>query len=242
MSQPPSTTISRESADPDNPGNGGNVHRSVWSNVSGKAASSFAWLTLTAFVGLLAGLFAGYAASDLPIAKQADLPSMNQCVIDTSNLFSQKNSPTSETLRDARDHCYSLIQAQGMLGDFAIRKLNFFQQYRANGVFMLLVVAVTVSGVLLAAVQLGVSYQLAAASKTSPIADNNSELILERGRLVLKSSITGLFILLISFCFFLVFVLYVYRFEAPVASYSAPSPIPTLPSGGLGPPPKKGEP
>jgi hypothetical protein len=240
MSQPPSTTIHNEPADRDNPGNGGNVQRSVRANVSGKATLSFRWLTLTVVVGLL-GLFGGYAASDLPIAKQADLPSMSQCVNDTSSLFSQKSSPTSETLRDAHDHCYSLIQAQEILGDFAIRKLNFLQQYRANGVFMLLVVVVTVSGVLLAAVQLGVSYQLAAASKTSPIVNNNNEMILERGRLVLKSSVTGLFILLISFCFFLVFVLYVYRFEAPSASYSTPPSIPTLPGDGLGPPPKKSE-
>jgi hypothetical protein len=188
-------------------------------------------------------MFVGYAAGDLPIGKQPELPSMSQCVADTLGLFGQKNPPTSETLRDAREHCYSLIQAQEVLSDFAIRKLTFFQQYRANGVLMWMVVAVTCSGVLLAGFQLWASYQLAAANNTSLHA-NNGELILKRDQLVLKSSITGLFILLISFCFFLVFVFYVYRFETPADHNKSVSlPVPTLPMGGLGPPPpEKGKP
>jgi hypothetical protein len=199
--------------------------------------SSYGCVTLATIVGLLSGLYVGYATSELPIARQPDLPSMSQCVADTLSLFSQKNSPTSEMLRDARDHCYSLIQAQGLLSDFAIRKLNFFQQYRANGVLMGMVVAVTVSGVLLAGFQLWASYQLAAVNKTSLPADNG-ELTLKRDQLVLKSSITGLFILLISFCFFLVFVFYVYRLETPADHNNLVSPsVPTLPLGGLGPPP-----
>ena len=128
-----------------------------------------------------------------------------------------------------------------MLSDFAIRRLDFFQQYRANGVFMLLVVVVTVSGVVLAGVQLWASYQLAAANKTLPDV-GNGEMILRGNQLVLRSSITGLFILLISFCFFLVFVLYVYRLETPADNHSIPPTIPTLSMGGLGPPPEKGKP
>ena len=210
---------------------------SLWSRVHGKVISSYGCLVLAATAGLLIGLFVGYAASDLPIARQPDLPSMSQCVTDTLGLFAQKNPPTSETMRDAREHCYSLIQAQEVLSDFAIRKLNFFQQYRANGVLMWMVVTVTFSGVLLAGLQLWASYQLAAANKTS-LPANNSELTVDRDQLVLKSSIIGLFILLISFCFFLVFVFYVYRFETPADRNSSVSPpVPTLPMGGLGPPP-----
>jgi hypothetical protein len=192
------------------------------------------WI-FAAIVGLLIGLFGGYVAGDLPIERPPDLPSMNQCVTSTLGLFGQNTPPTPEILRHAVDHCYSLIQAQQILSDFSIRKLNFFQQYRANAILMAMVVAVTLSGVLLAGIQLWVSYQLATANKTSLSADT-SELILERGRLILKSSLTGLFILLVSFCFFLVFVLYVYRFESPVEGRSASPPVPTLPPGGLGPP------
>jgi hypothetical protein len=195
-------------------------------------------MALAALTGLLIGLLVGYFAGDLPITKQSPLPTMSQCVSDTLSLFGQKNTPTPEILRDAREHCYSLIQAQELLDDFAIRKLNFFQQYRANGVLMWMVVMVTFSGVVLAGFQLRASYQLAAANKTSPHA-SNSELILKSDELALKSSITGLFILLISFCFFLVFVSYVYRFETLPDHNNDPvmPPVPTLAPGGLGPPP-----
>src|ERR1700720_2361696 len=169
-------------------------------------------VVLSGIAGLVIGLLLGYFASDLPIGKQPDLPSMSQCIADTVNALGQNASTTPETFREARDHCYSLIRSQGLLSDFAYRKITFLQQYRANGVLMWMVVIVTLSGVLLAGLQLWASYRLAAANKTS-LHSAQAELSLQRDRLVLKSSITGLFILLISFCFFLVFVFYVYRLE-----------------------------
>lgn len=192
---------------------------------------------LSAIAGFMIGLFVGYSVNELPIAKQPEPPSMSQCVTDTLTLLDQKSPSTAETLRTARDHCYSLIQAQGLFSDLAIRKMNFFQQYRANGILMWMVVAVTFSGVLLAGLQLLASYQLAIANKTSMDA-NNGEIIVKRDQVVLRSSITGLFILLISFCFFLVFVFYVYRFETLDENTNLTSPpLSTLPMGGLGPPP-----
>jgi hypothetical protein len=204
--------------------------RSFWSDFYGK------W-TLAAIAGFLIGLLVGYSVSEIPVARQPEPPSMSQCVADTLSLFGLKSSPTAETLRDAREHCYSLIQSQGLLSDFAIRKLNFFQQYRGNGVLLWMVVAVTFSGVLLAGLQLCASYQLAILNKAS-LDSGDSELVLKRDQLVLKSSITGLFILLISFCFFLVFVLYIYRLE-PLRNPDDPAspPVLTLPLGGLGPAP-----
>jgi hypothetical protein len=200
-------------------------------------------LTLIAIAGFLIGSFFGYSVSELPIEKQPALPSMSQCVTATLSLFGPKDPPTAEVLRDAREHCYSLIQAQGLLSDFAVRKLNFFQQYRANGVLMWMVVAVTFSGVLLAGLQLWASYQLAIANKSS-LDVSDSQFVLKRDQLVLKSTITGLLILLISFCFFIVFVFYVYRFETVEDhANSASPPVPTLPMGGLGPPaPTQGKP
>lgn len=206
------------------------VLQNLWLALHGKQV-------VAAIAGLLFGCLIGYSVSGMPITSQPELPSMGQCVSDTLNLFGQKSVPTPESLRDAREHCYSLIQAQGLLNDFAIRKLNFFQQYRANGVLMWMVVAVTISGVLLAGLQLWASYQLALANKTSLDA-NNGQLVLKTNQLALKSSITGLFILLISFCFFLVFVFYVYRFETlDDRTNPASQQGPVLPMGGLGPPP-----
>jgi hypothetical protein len=208
----------------------------------GRWAWIYESLALAGLAGLLVGFYAGYVTSDFPIAKQPDPPSMSQCVADTISLF-DKNTSTSESLREARNHCYSIIQSQQVLADLVIRKLNFFQQYRANGVLMWMVVLVTLSGVLLAGVQLRASYLLAAANKMS-LLESDGELILKRDQLVLKSSITGLFILLVSFCFFLVFVIYVYRFETVQDHNNSVLPTgPMLPMGGLGPPtPEKDKP
>jgi hypothetical protein len=187
-------------------------------------------------IGLIVGLIVGFSLDDVPLAKQSALPSMTQCVGDALGLLGPKSPQTAETLRAAREHCYSLIQAEGVLNDFNIRRLDFFQQYRANGVLMWMVVAVTLAGVLLAGVQLGASYQLAIANKTSLDA-KEGELILKRDQLALKSSVTGLFILIISFCFFLVFVLNVYRLESLEDRTNLHSPsVATMPMGELGPP------
>jgi hypothetical protein len=195
-------------------------------------------IVLPTAAGLATGLLLGYFASDLSIARQPDLPSMNQCISETLSRFGQNTPTSAESLRDARDHCYSSIQAQGLVNDFGYRKMAFLQQYRANGVLMWMVVIVTLSGVLLAGLQLWASYKLADAGKTSSPADQG-ELSWQRDRLVLKSSITRLFILLISFCFFLVFVFYVYRLEAaPDAEGLMRRPVLTSPIDGLGPPPK----
>jgi hypothetical protein len=239
--QHPETSICNQSTaghQPANRSEGGADGRlkSPWSTAYGRRIWLYGYPIIAALAGLLIGLFAGYSAEDATIARQPSLPSMTQCVADTLNLFSQRSPPNSETLRDAREHCYSLIQGQGVLSDFAIRRLNFFQQYRANGVLMWMVVAVTLSGVVLAGFQLWASYKLAAANKASLHGDAG-ELTLKRDQLVLKSSITGLFILVLSFCFFLVFIFYVYRFEAATNGGNLASPpVPTLPMGGLGPP------
>ncbi len=201
-----------------------------------RSFSAYGTPLLTAIAGLLAGLYVGSAIGDIPVAKQAELPTMSQCIVDTLSLQGQKK-PAFEALRNTREHCYSFINAQGLLNDYAIRKLNFFQQYRANGVLMWMVVTVTFSGVLLAALQLWASYRLAEANRT-PLPADSGEITLQRDRLVLRSSIAGLFILLISFCFFLVFVFYVYKFETPVDRGAAvPPPAAMLPTGGLGPAP-----
>lgn len=191
---------------------------------------------LAAIVGMLIGLYVGSSIGNPPIANQPELQSMNQCLTDTLSLQGQKNETAFAFLRDAREHCYSLISAQGLLNDYTIRKLNFYQQFRANGVLMWMVVAVTFSGVLLATLQLMASYQLAAAKGTQLSAEAG-ELTVQHDRLVLKSSVTGLFILLISFCFFLVFVFYVYKFETPVDQNSSPPSASMLPAGELGPAP-----
>ena len=207
------------------------------SSIPIRSFSRYGTSLLAAITGMLIGLYVGSSIGNPPIANQPELQSMSLCLADILNLQGQKNEPAFAVLRDAREHCYSLINAQGLLNDYAIRKLNFYQQFRANGVLMWMVVAVTFSGVLLAALQLMVSSQLATAKGTQ-LSTEAGELTVQHDRLVLKSSVTGLFILLISFCFFLVFVFYVYKFETPVEQNSTPPPSTSmLPTGELGPAP-----
>jgi hypothetical protein len=194
----------------------------------------FGLLTLAAILGFAIGLLAGASGRDAPFATGPEPLSMTQCITTTLTVLDLKQAPTPEILHQVLGYCYSLTRSQGLLKDFAVRELNFIQQYRANGVLMWMVVAITVSGVFLAGVQLMASYQLAGSNQASPA----TELSWRHDRVVLKSSITGLFILLISFAFFLVFVFYVYRFEKlENHNAQAPQPAPTLPMGGLGPPP-----
>jgi hypothetical protein len=190
-------------------------------------------LIFVALAGFLIGLYSGYATLDIPIIRQPEPQSMSACVSDTlQHYFSEKNSASAETLQYARDHCYSLIHSQGLISDFDIRKLVYFQQYRANGALMWMVIIVTFSGVLLSALQLFASYRLAAANRTALPAED-AQIILKHDELALKSSVTGLFILLISLCFFLVFVRYVYKID-PVAEQGTT--VQVSPLDGLGPP------
>jgi hypothetical protein len=162
---------------------------------------------------------------------------MQQCMTDTVASLELKQAPSTEVLGQVRGHCYALIQSQGLLRDYAVREVNFIQQYRANAVLMWMVVAVTFAGVALAALQLMVSLQLASVNKT-PVDDQ--QLIVTRDQIVLKSSVTGLFILLISFAFFLTYVIYVFPFQTP--NDQSPRNVvssPTLPMGQLGYPPQQ---
>ncbi len=94
------------------------------------------------------------------------------------------------------------------LEDFRIRKEKFVRQYLDERVTLWMVVAITLSGVLLAAVQLVMSFRLALRGRAAFGQDN--ELALESGKISLRSSITGAVILALSFAFFMVYVIWIY--------------------------------
>jgi hypothetical protein len=75
-----------------------------------------------------------------------------------------------------------------------------------------MVVILTLSGVALAALQLAAAYALAKATGSDSLQDQQ-EFSIEKGKLVLRSSITGLFILIISFAFFYVYILHVFTIK-----------------------------
>lgn len=107
------------------------------------------------------------------------------------------------------DVCYKELSAQSQLDDFRLRTLKYLQQSHDQNVLLWMVVAITISGVALAAVQLLASFRLASAGRGELARD--AELSIEQGRISLKSSVTGLLILVVSFAFFTVFVYEIYR-------------------------------
>jgi sterol desaturase/sphingolipid hydroxylase (fatty acid hydroxylase superfamily) len=127
------------------------------------------------------------------------------------------------------------------LNDFELRKRTFTQQYFANEIMLWMVVVMTLSGVLLAALQLAASYRMAS-GKGAP-APLSGELTVAKDQLIFKSSVTGLFILIVSFAFFFVFVLYVYQpKEVDLENEGRPARTKMLDAGGLGAPPQEQRP
>jgi hypothetical protein len=98
-----------------------------------------------------------------------------------------------------------------------------------------MVVCITIAGVALAGAQLLISYRLAMLGKENHTLD--STFILAKDRIAVRSSITGLLILTVSFCFFIVFVIWVFQFKEDKVAYPEYPRIPaiTVEKGALGP-------
>jgi hypothetical protein len=109
------------------------------------------------------------------------------------------------------------------LADFSIRREKFIQQELDERVNLWMVVTITISGVILAGIQLFMSYRLANAGRAEFAKD--STLAAEQGKISLRSSITGVVILIVSLAFFVVYVKWIYtinelRLEQPVSLQS----------------------
>lgn len=142
---------------------------------------------------------------------EVEWPSMRLCVADALRLTAAEKT-TYEAIQTATDICYRHLHGQGLLNDFKIRRLKFTQQTYDERILLWMVVIITLSGVVLAGVQLIASFKLASVGGgATPDGTNESwvhttEMSLEQGKLSVKSSITGLLILICSFAFFWVFV------------------------------------
>jgi hypothetical protein len=107
--------------------------------------------------------------------------------------------------------CGNQTYNQLLLTDFAIRREKLVRQELDERVNLWMVVAITISGVILAAVQLVMSYKLAAAGRAEFAKD--SGLAAEQGKISLRSSVTGVVILAISLAFFGVYVKWIYTID-----------------------------
>jgi len=138
--------------------------------------------------------------------------------------------------------CYNILATDGIAKEQSIRNDNYIFQRTENTVLMYMVVTITVSGVILAGLQLLGSYKLALAGKPQLTEGGQpaeggqfavgGQLNLSMHNIALKSSVVGVIILGISFAFFLVFVLYVYTLKdasngrEAAASAAISSPLP----------------
>jgi len=98
-----------------------------------------------------------------------------------------------------------------------------------------MVVLITISGVVLAGVQLLASYKLALAGHGG-LAGAGSEIHYSASSVSFKSSVIGLTILALSFAFFLVFVIYVYELR-DISSAATPAVQTSTPPTPAPPPP-----
>lgn len=112
----------------------------------------------------------------------------------------------------AQISCYTELRNELLLNDFQLRRMKFHEQSRDGHVLLWVVVLITLSGVALSALQLLASYRLAGTGAGAGL-DTPGEFSVERGKVSLKSSVTGLFILLFSFAFFALFVAEVYKIK-----------------------------
>jgi hypothetical protein len=136
------------------------------------------------------------------------------------------------TLYDLNLFCYNSIGSQLKLDQEKIRRDSFVFQRNENVVLLYMVVLVTISGVVLAGVQLLASYKLALVGR-GELAGGGSEIGYSASNVSFKSSVIGLTILAMSFAFFLVFVMYVYdmrEIASDAGAARAASPAQQLPS------------
>jgi hypothetical protein len=111
--------------------------------------------------------------------------------------------------------CSNEIFNDLFLEDFLIRREKFLRQNLDERVTLWLVVSITISGILLAAVQLFMSFKLASRGVGEFAKD--SEFALENTKLSIRSSITGAVILTLSLAFFMVYVIWIYTVrEVPI--------------------------
>ncbi len=171
----------------------------------GGAAIFLAGIGLGSIIGYF---FVEEASSNYSFLR--NLETINECL----GTNREKVIFASETHSSQISFCYAKIHNQGLLNDFMLRRHSFQTQHFADVVLLWMVVFITLSGIALAALQLLGSFRLASAfgPEGAGLAVNQS-LTIENGKIALRSSVTGLFILLISLGFFYLYIAFVYKIQ-----------------------------
>jgi hypothetical protein len=158
------------------------------------------------------------------------------CNRDTLNLIGPEKVDI-DLLEKISNYCYLRVRNEQILDDFPIRHATFVRQQFDSRVLLWMVVTITFSGVVLAALQLLAAYRLAVAGRAGDQLSQQQELTLEQNKISLKSSVTGLLILVTSLAFFIIYVSWVFTIrEIPLGrDQKVSGPQNLLPGvGGLG--------
>jgi hypothetical protein len=181
-------------------------------------------VALLALIAAIAALYVKSKSSDQPVIQAMDLQ-----LITCARQFAGSKVDDPKILNEYSKVCYDAAYNQASINDFNIRRNIFNEQPYLDRILLWTVVFITISGVILSAVQLVTSYKLAVLDKSD--ANTPSNLTIQKNKITLQSSIVGLFILTMSLAFFVIFVYGVYVIKETKSDFIEGA------TGGLGRPP-----
>jgi hypothetical protein len=153
-------------------------------------------------------------------ATAADATPLNDCI--QQRLSAIPSAPDGLALLDrARAICFDIADDEQRLRNLETNEKTHRNQLFQNNVLLFMVVAITLSGIVLSALQLWASYKLALAGH-GLLADGG-DINLQTNNVAVKSSVVGVVILGISLAFFALFVMNVYQIKTNPERSSAPA-------------------
>lgn len=153
----------------------------------------------------------GLALLLLPVPLVAAGPTaIEQCIQRQRPAIKQATNDF-ETLGRLHNVCHGILSNEQSVRQQAATNRIYENQIFDSHVLLFTVVFITLSGIVLAALQLWASYKLAV--KSGGTLGDAGEVSLQPGNVAVKSSVVGVIILGISLAFFAIFVTQVYRIQ-----------------------------
>jgi hypothetical protein len=183
--------------------------------IAGIFGATIALAMVAALVTALGGVILRHeAALAQPRVAKDYTRSLHECTGDAGRAI-QSSQPDFQAFKQVWVTCANQIYLVDLMEDFDIRREKLIRQELDERVILWMVVGITMSGVLLAALQLFGSFKLAAAG-AGKFGDQSS-ISIEAGKdankISLQSSVTGLMILVVSLAFFIVYVKWIYAIQ-----------------------------
>ena len=173
-------------------------------------------LALVGVLVLLAGGFMSHQQAPVgqPLRVKDYTKALQDCM-ENANRTVQPIRSDFPIFKEVWVTCANQIYFIDLMEDFDIRREKLIRQELDERVILWMVVAITMSGVFLAGMQLLGSYKLAASgtAKFGEVSNISVEAGKEASKLSVQSSVTGLMILVVSLAFFIVYVKWIYSIQ-----------------------------